>query len=107
MPQTKEHLALAKAVGVKNIVIYLNKADIADQEMIELVELEVRELLTAFGYDGDKVPMVSGSALHALNGTNEEMGKKSILKLMDIVDSQSIMLIKFFCCCPFSKYLII
>lgn len=88
MPQTKEHLALAKAIGVKNIVVYLNKADIADKEMIELVELEVRELLTLFGYNGDKIPIVCGSALHALNGTNDEMGKNSIFKLMNIIDSQ-------------------
>lgn len=89
MPQTKEHLALAKAIGVKNIVAYLNKADLADKEMIELVELEVRELLNSFGYDGDKIPIVCGSALHALNNTNDELGKNSIIKLMDIIDSQS------------------
>lgn len=87
MPQTKEHLALAKAIGVKHIIVYLNKADIADKEMLELVELEVRELLTNFGYDGDQVPIVSGSALHALENTNEELGKKSILKLMETVDA--------------------
>lgn len=88
MPQTKEHLALAKAIGVKNIVVYLNKADLADKEMIELVELEVKELLTSLGYDCEKIPFVYGSALHALNNTNEELGKQSILKLMDIIDSQ-------------------
>lgn len=88
MPQTKEHLGLARAIGVKNIVVYLNKADLADKEMLELVELEVRELLTSFGYDGENTPIVCGSALHALNGTNEELGKSSIFKLMDIIDSQ-------------------
>lgn len=90
MPQTKEHLALAKAIGVKNIVVYLNKADLADREMIELVEMEVKDLLSSFGYDSEKVPIVCGSALHALNGTNDELGKNSIFKLMDIVDSQGL-----------------
>lgn len=88
MPQSKEHLALAKAIGVKNIVVYLNKADLADKDMLELVELEVRELLAEYGYDSEKVPVISGSALHALNGTDEDLGRKSIFKLMDIIDSQ-------------------
>lgn len=88
MPQTKEHLALAKAIGVKNIVVYLNKADLADKEMLDLVEIEVRELLASFGYDADNTPFVCGSALHALNGTNDELGKTSILKLMDMIDSK-------------------
>ena len=87
MPQTKEHLSLAKSIGVKYIVVYVNKADLADKEMIELVDMEVRELLESFGYDSEKTPIVSGSALHALNDTQEELGKKSIFKLMDTIDS--------------------
>ena len=61
MPQTKEHLALAKAVGVKHIIVYINKADLADKEMLELVEMEVRELLNEFGYDGDQTPIIFGA----------------------------------------------
>lgn len=87
MPQTKEHLSLAKSIGVNHIIVYINKADLADKEMLELVELEVRELLESFGYDSEKTPFVPGSALHALQNTNEELGKKSIFKLMDTIDS--------------------
>jgi elongation factor Tu len=87
MPQTKEHLSLAKAIGVKHIVVYLNKVDQADAEMVELVELEVRELLASYGYDSEKTPVVAGSALHAMNGTNEKLGKESIIKLMETIDS--------------------
>jgi elongation factor Tu len=87
MPQTKEHLSLAKAIGVKYIVTYLNKADLADKEMLELVELEVRELLNSFGYDGDNAPVIAGSSLQALEGINDELGKNSVLKLMDTIDS--------------------
>ena len=71
MPQTKEHLALAQAIGVKHVIVYLNKADLADQEMIELVEMEVRELLAVYGYDSEKTPIINGSALAALEGKNE------------------------------------
>lgn len=60
MPQTREHLILAKQIGINHIVIYINKVDAADAEMVELVEMEVRELLTEMGYDGDKVPIVKG-----------------------------------------------
>jgi elongation factor Tu len=87
MPQTKEHLSLAKSIGVNHIVVYVNKADLADKEMIELVEMEIRELLTSYGYDGDKTPIVFGSALSALQNTNDELGKQSIIKLMDTVDT--------------------
>lgn len=89
MPQTKEHLALAKAIGVKHVVTYVNKADLADKEMLELVELEVRELLTSYGYDGENSPVVHGSALLALDDSKkeDELGRKSILKLMDTIDS--------------------
>lgn len=86
MPQTREHLLLAKQIGVKKIVIYINKADVVDNEMLELVEIEIRELLTEFGLDGDNAPVIPGSALNALNDENEEIGKNSILKLLDAVD---------------------
>lgn len=86
MPQTKEHLALAKAIGVKHIVVYVNKADLADSEMLELVEMEVRDLLTSLDYDGEKTPVVFGSALQALQDVEGDFGKKSILKLMDTID---------------------
>ena len=87
MPQTREHLALAKAIGVKHIIVYINKADLADKEMLELVEMEVRELLSAYEYDGDNIPIINGSALHALEGTKTELGKESIFKLMEAVDN--------------------
>ena len=74
MPQTREHLALAKTIGVKHIVVYINKADLADSEMLELVEMEVRELLAEFGYNGDETPVVYGSALLALEEKNNELG---------------------------------
>ena len=87
MPQTKEHLSLAKSIGVKHIVVYINKADLADKEMLELVDMEVRELLTSYEYDSENTPVIAGSALHALENTCEELGKGSILKLMDTIDS--------------------
>ena len=68
MPQTREHLLLAKQIGLQNIVVYINKADLADHEMLELVEIEIRELLTAFGFDGLETPVIYGSALLALQG---------------------------------------
>ncbi|KAJ8303909.1 hypothetical protein KUTeg_017492 [Tegillarca granosa] len=86
MPQTREHLLLAKQIGIKNIIIYINKADVVDNEMLELVELEIRELLTEFGFDGESAPVICGSALNALNDENEEIGKQSILKLLDAID---------------------
>ncbi|CAN7987930.1 unnamed protein product [Ixodes pacificus] len=87
MPQTREHLLLAKQIGIEHIVVYLNKADAADKEMLELVEIELRELLTEHGYKGDEVPIVTGSALCALEGREPDLGKDSILKLLDTVDS--------------------
>ena len=68
MPQTREHLLLAKQIGLRHIVVYINKADLADHEMLELVEIEIRELLTAFGFDGLETPVIYGSALLALQG---------------------------------------
>ena len=88
MPQTREHILLARQVGVPAIVVYLNKVDqVDDPELLELVELEVRELLTQYGFPGDDVPIVAGSALNALEDRDPEAtGRASILKLMDAVD---------------------
>ncbi|XP_067133270.1 elongation factor Tu-like [Centruroides vittatus] len=86
MPQTREHLILAKQIGVEHIVVFINKADATDTETLELVEIELRELMSELGYKGDEVPVVIGSALNALEGKNEELGKNSILKLLDVVD---------------------
>jgi elongation factor Tu len=88
MPQTREHILLARQVGVPSIVVFLNKADMVDdKELLELVELEVRELLSKYKFPGDDTPIVIGSALKALEGDVSEMGEGSILKLMDAVDS--------------------
>src|SRR5438128_5274319 len=88
MPQTREHILLARQVGVPAIVVYLNKADMVDdKELLELVELEVRELLSKYEFPGDDIPIVIGSALKALEGEASELGESSILKLMEAVDS--------------------
>ena len=87
MPQTREHIVLARQVGVPALVVYLNKVDqVDDPELLELVEVEVRELLTSYEYPGDDIPIIKGSALAALEGKNEEIGKNSILELMKAVD---------------------
>lgn len=86
MPQTREHLLLAKQIGISHIVIFINKVDAADQEMVELVEMEIRELMSEMGYDGDNVPVIKGSALSALEGKNPEIGSKAILELMAEID---------------------
>ncbi|HEX3676489.1 MAG TPA: elongation factor Tu [Sphingomicrobium sp.] len=87
MPQTKEHILLAKQVGVPTMVVYLNKVDqVDDPELLELVELEIREELSKRDFDGDNIPIVAGSALAALEEKSPEIGKESILKLMDAVD---------------------
>jgi elongation factor Tu len=87
MPQTREHILLARQVGVPAIVVYLNKVDMVDDpELLELVELEVRELLSKYGFPGDEVPIVKGSALAALEGRDDAIGKNSILELMKAVD---------------------
>jgi len=87
MPQTREHILLCKQVGVKSIVIYLNKCDIIDdEEMHELVEMEVRELLSQYDYDGDDCAFIKGSALCALNGTDPELGANSIEALLQAMD---------------------
>ncbi|KAG6438344.1 hypothetical protein SASPL_103284 [Salvia splendens] len=88
MPQTKEHILLARQVGVPSLVCFLNKVDaVDDPELLELVEMELRELLSFYKFPGDDIPIVRGSALSALEGKNEEIGKQAILKLMDAVDS--------------------
>ncbi|VDM03559.1 unnamed protein product [Schistocephalus solidus] len=87
MPQTREHLLLAKQIGIENIVVFINKADAADAEMLELVELEIRDTLKQYGYDGDKVPVVSGSALCALEDKNPEIGRNKIVELLKVIDS--------------------
>jgi elongation factor Tu len=87
MPQTKEHILLAKQVGVPTMVVYLNKVDqVDDPELLELVELEIREELSKRDFDGDNIPIIAGSALAALEEKSPEIGKESILKLMDAVD---------------------
>ena len=88
MPQTREHILLARQVGVPYIVVYLNKTDMVDDaELIELVEMEVRELLSKYEFPGDDTPIVQGSALKALEGDDSEIGIPSILKLVDALDS--------------------
>ena len=87
MPQTREHLMLSKQIGVNKIVVYVNKCDLIDLEVRELVEIEMRELLCNYGFNGDATPFVFGSALMALNGDRSELGQQSILKLLDCLDS--------------------
>jgi elongation factor Tu len=87
MPQTREHILLARQVGVPALVVFLNKVDMVDdKELIDLVEMEVRELLTSYQFPGDEIPVVKGSALCALEDKNPELGKNSILALMKAVD---------------------
>ena len=88
MPQTREHILLARQVGVPAIVVFLNKADMVDdKELLDLVELEVRELLSKYKFPGDDTPIIIGSALKALEGDTSDMGEGAILKLMEAVDS--------------------
>jgi len=88
MPQTREHILLARQVGVPALVVYLNKVDMVDDpELLELVELEVRELLSSYQFPGDDIPIVRGSALCALEGREPEMGEQSVLQLMEAVDA--------------------
>ena len=90
MPQTREHILLGRQVGVPAIVVYLNKVDMVakeDAELLDLVELELRELLSKYQYPGDKTPIVRGSALKALEGDSSEVGEPSVLKLMEALDS--------------------
>src|SRR5213593_425933 len=90
MPQTREHILLARQVGVPSIVVYLNKVDMigaGDQELLDLVELEVRELLSKYQFPGDKTPIIRGSALKALEGDKGELGEQAIMKLMETIDT--------------------
>jgi GTPases - translation elongation factors len=88
MPQTREHILLARQVGVPYVVVFLNKADMVDdEELLELVELEIRELLSAYDFPGDDTPIIKGSALKALEGDTGELGEQAIYKLMEAVDS--------------------
>ncbi|MAI07318.1 MAG: elongation factor Tu [Magnetococcales bacterium] len=88
MPQTREHILLARQVGVPALVVYLNKCDMVDdEELLELVEMEVRELLSSYDFPGDDIPVIRGSALKALEGDESDLGAGSIMKLMDAVDS--------------------
>ncbi|WP_157215676.1 elongation factor Tu [Flavisphingomonas formosensis] len=88
MPQTREHILLARQVGVPQLVVFMNKVDLVDDpEILELVELEIRELLSKYDFDGDNIPIVAGSAVAALEGKTPEIGHDAILKLMQAVDS--------------------
>ena len=88
MPQTREHILLARQVGVPALVVFLNKVDMVDDpELLELVEMEVRELLSSYQFPGDDIPIIKGSALCALEDRNPELGEQAILKLMEAVDS--------------------
>ena len=88
MPQTREHILLARQVGVPALVVYMNKCDqVDDPELLELVEMEVRELLSSYNFPGDEIPVIKGSALVALEDGDKEMGENSILKLMEAVDN--------------------
>mgnify|MGYP001097770569 FL=1 len=87
MPQTREHILLARQVGVPALVVYMNKIDqVDDKELVELVEMELRELLTSYEFPGDTIPIIKGSALAALEGKDDEIGKNSILELLKAVD---------------------
>ena len=87
MPQTREHILLARQVGVPSLVVYMNKVDMVDDpELLDLVELEVRELLSSYDFPGDEIPVVRGSALAAMEGREDAVGKDSIMKLMEAVD---------------------
>jgi len=87
MPQTREHILLTQQLGCKHIIVFVNKCDVADEEMIELVEMEIRELLSEYGLDGDNIPLIKGSALAAIEDKNPELGKNAIIELMETVDS--------------------
>jgi elongation factor Tu len=88
MPQTREHILLARQVGVPSLVVFMNKVDMVDDpELLDLVELEVRELLSSYDFPGDEIPVIRGSALAAMEGRDDAIGKEAIFKLMDAVDS--------------------
>lgn len=88
MPQTREHILLARQVGVPALVVFMNKCDqVDDEELLELVEMEIRELLSSYDFDGDNIPVVRGSALKALEGDTSEIGSQAVTKLMEAVDA--------------------
>jgi len=88
MPQTREHILLARQVGVPAMVVFLNKSDMVDdEELLELVDMEIRELLSSYDFPGDDIPVIAGSALAALEGRDDEIGKDKVLELMDAVDN--------------------
>ena len=88
MPQTREHILLARQVGVPSMVVFLNKSDMVDdEELLELVDMEIRELLSSYDFPGDDIPVIAGSALAALEGRDDEIGKDKVLELMEAVDS--------------------
>ena len=87
MPQTREHILLARQVGVPALVVFLNKMDLADPDLVELVEMEVRELLSKYNFDGDNIPIIKGSAVAALEDKTPEIGEQAVLALMAAVDS--------------------
>uniref|UniRef100_UPI00358E26B9 elongation factor Tu, mitochondrial n=1 Tax=Myxine glutinosa TaxID=7769 RepID=UPI00358E26B9 len=87
MPQTREHLLLAKQIGIDHLVVFINKVDMVDQDVLDLVELEIREVLTSYGYDGENTPVVCGSALCALEDREPQIGKEAVMKLLDAVDT--------------------
>jgi len=87
MPQTREHILLARQVGVPALVVFLNKMDLADPELVELVEMELRELLSAYKFPGDDIPVIKGSAVAALNDVTPEIGRNAVLELMAAVDA--------------------
>jgi elongation factor Tu len=87
MPQTREHILLARQVGVPALVVFLNKMDMADPDLVELVEMEVRELLSSYQFPGDDIPVIKGSALCALEDREAEIGEQAVLKLMEAVDA--------------------
>lgn len=89
MPQTREHILLCRQVGVQTIIVFINKIDVAnDPELQELVEMEVRELLSKYEYDGDNAKFIKGSALCALNDTEPEIGEKRVLQLVETMDTE-------------------
>jgi elongation factor Tu len=88
MPQTREHILLARQVGVPALVVFMNKCDLVDdKEMLELVDMEIRDLLSKYGFPGDTIPIIQGSAVSALEGKSDGLGKEAILKLMEAVDT--------------------
>jgi len=87
MPQTKEHILLARQVGVPAVVVFMNKCDMADPDLLDLVEMEIREILSSYKFPGDEIPVIRGSATKALEGDQSDIGEPAIIKLMDAVDS--------------------